>query len=198
MKKIGILGGTFDPIHKGHTELARKALEEYGLDSVLVMTGGNPPHKRDKKVSDVQLRHEMVKLALKNEKSLIPFDFEVNKKEYSYTANTLTELKRLYKDWEIYFIIGEDSLRDFDKWYKPETITSNCILLVYPRDNNSDLHLLIEKQRNEFNADIRPISANIIDISSTDIRNRIKESASVEGLVDCAVLDFIKEKGLYK
>lgn len=196
MKKIGILGGTFDPIHFGHTELARCALMQYDLDSVLVMTGGMPPHKRGK-VTDASVRHEMVKLALSCEENIVPYDYEVSKTEYSYTAKTLTELKDFHPDWEIYFIIGEDSLRDLPDWYEPQTVTDNCILLVYPRDNNSDLNKLISERKEQFNADIRPINANILDISSTEIRNRVKGGKSVSGLVSDKVCEFIKEKGLY-
>lgn len=196
MKKVGILGGTFDPVHLAHTELARCALEQYQLDYVLVMTGGMPPHKRGK-ITESEIRHEMVKLALADEKDIVPYDYEVFKTEYSYTAITLTELKKLHPDWEIYFIIGEDSLQDLTKWYEPQTVTDNCILLVYPRDNNSQLDTLITERKSNFNADIRPINANVVDISSTDIRNRIKNGKSIQGLVKDSVYEFIKEKGLY-
>lgn len=196
MKKVGILGGTFDPVHLGHTELARCALNQYELDTVLVMTGGMPPHKRGV-ITDAMLRHEMVKLALFGEEKIVPYDYEVSKTEYSYTAKTLTELKNLHPDWEIYFIIGEDSLQDLTKWYEPQTVTDNCILLVYPRDNKSDLDNLIAERKKQFGADIRPINAKILEISSTDIRNRIKNCESVSGLVCDKVLEFIKEKGLY-
>ncbi len=196
MKKIGILGGTFDPIHLGHTELARCALNQYELDTVLVMTGGMPPHKRGK-ITDAFVRHEMVKIALSDEEKIVPYDYEVSKTEYSYTAKTLTELKKLHPDWEIYFIIGEDSLQDLTKWYEPQTVTDNCILLVYPRDNNSDLDELIEERKKQFNADIRPINAKTLDVSSTEIRNCVKKGQSIDGMVDYKVLEFIKEKGLY-
>lgn len=196
MKKIGILGGTFDPIHLGHTELARCAQNQYDLDTVFVMTGGMPPHKRGK-ITDASIRHEMVKLALSGEEKIVAYDYEVAKTEYSYTAKTLTELKNIHPDWEIYFIIGEDSLSDLPDWYEPQTVTDNCILLVYPRDNKSDFEKLISERKKQFNADIRPLNAKILDISSTDIRKRIKDGKSVSGLVSDAVLEFIKEKGLY-
>ena len=196
MKKIGILGGTFDPIHVGHIELARTALREYKLDEVHVMTGGMPPHKRGK-ITDATVRHEMVKLALSGEEKIVPYDYEVSKTDYSYTAKTLTELKKIHPDWEIYFIIGEDSLFDLPKWYKPEIVVKNCILLVYPRDNNSDFKELIAERKEQYRADIRPITAPIVDISSTDIRNRVKRGENIEKLVPDAVVTFIKEKGLY-
>ncbi|MBQ3124387.1 MAG: nicotinate-nucleotide adenylyltransferase [Clostridia bacterium] len=196
MKRIGILGGTFDPIHRGHIELACAALCEYKLDKVLVMTGGMPPHKRGE-ITDAFVRHEMVELALVNEEKIIPYDYEVSKTEYSYTAKTLTELKKIHPDWEIYFIIGEDSLYDLPQWYEPETVVKNCILLVYPRDNNSDFEKLIAERKEQYRADIRPITAPIVEVSSTDIRNRVKLGEDITNLVPDAVVAFIKEKGLY-
>lgn len=196
MKRIGILGGTFDPIHFGHIELARAALREYALCEVRVMTGGMPPHKRGK-ITDAAIRHEMTVLALSGEEKIIPYDYEISKTDYSYTAKTLTELKTLYPDWEIYFIIGEDSLRDLPEWYEPETVIKNCILLVYPRDDNSDFEKLIDERKKQFNADIRSIAAPIVDVSSTDIRNRVRAGEKIDKFVPEKVAAFIKEKGLY-
>ena len=198
MKKIGILGGTFDPVHIGHTEIAKAAKEQYNLDRVLLMTGGNPPHKRDVKKTDAHIRHDMVKLALTDEDGIEAFDFEVNKREYTYTAKTLTELKKLHPDWEIYFIIGEDSLCDLPTWYEPQTVCQNAVLLVYPRTDNSDLDKLIEERKNEFSADIRPVNSELINVSSTNIRRRVKMGTSVKGLVTDRVCEYIMEKGLYK
>ncbi len=197
MIKVGILGGTFDPIHYGHIALAETALSQYGLDRVLVMTGGNPPHKRDREITDARVRHEMVRLALVREDRIDAFDYEVAKTEYSYTAKTLTELKTLYPDWEIYFIIGEDSLDDLPKWYEPEAVCKNAVLLVYPRASESRLDELIKERSEEFDGDIRPINAPVIGISSTDIRSRIKEGRDTKGLISDDVLGLIKEKRLY-
>lgn len=196
MRKVGILGGTFDPIHYGHIALARAALEEYGLDEVRVMTGGMPPHKRGV-MTDADMRYEMSALALADEEKIIPFDFEISETEYTYTAKTLTKLKKIHTDWEIYFIIGEDSLRDLPSWYDPQTVTDNCILLVYPRDDMRSLIGLAEERRGKYGADIRLISAPIVTISSTDIRSRVKNGEPIEGLVPKKVLEYIKEKGLY-
>ncbi len=197
MKKVGILGGTFDPPHIGHLEIARAVLLQFGLCEVRLMTGGMPPHKRDKKVTPAKLRYEMTKIALAEEKGIIADDYEVLKTDYSYTAKTLTELKKIHPDWEIYFIIGEDSLCDLHLWYEPQTVINNCILLVYPRNKNSDINRLIEQRKAEFGADIRLINAPIVDVSSTVIRERIKNNKPVDGLVCENVLEFIKENGIY-
>lgn len=198
MRKIGILGGTFDPVHEGHINIAKEAMEQYGLCEVRFLTGGIPPHKRDKKITDSLVRHEMVELATENNKGFIADDFELSKTEYTYTVKILSELKVLHPDWDMHFIVGEDSLRDLHLWYKPNEIVRLCTLLVYPRDNKSDISRLAEKRRREYDADIFIINAECIDVSSTEIRKRIKTGEDITGLVPLKVKEYIKEKGLYK
>lgn len=197
MKKIGILGGTFDPIHNGHITLARLAKEQFGLAEVRLMTGGMPPHKKEKKITSAEERFYMTLLAARTESDIVADDFEVKKTDYSYTVKTLTELETIHSDWEIYFIIGEDSLRDFPKWYKPHLIAQKCILLVYPRSSNSDINSLAEKRGAEYDADIRIINGEIKHISSTKIRSLVKQGYSITGLVPESVEEYIKERGLY-
>jgi nicotinate-nucleotide adenylyltransferase len=198
MKKVGILGGTFDPIHNGHISLAKAALKQLKLDEVLFMTGGMPPHKNNSNITPASMRHEMTSLALENENGLVPFDYEVNKKTYSYTAKTLKELTRLYPDRKIYFIIGEDSLRDILTWYKPQEIVKLCVLAVYPRGRKSELKQLVERMKSQLGGDIRTIDAPLYNISSTDIRRRVFEGKEIDKLVPAAVEKYIKDNGLYK
>ncbi|MGM9936006.1 MAG: nicotinate-nucleotide adenylyltransferase [Candidatus Ornithomonoglobus sp.] len=197
MKKIGILGGTFDPVHNGHMIIARKAMEQFGLDEVRIMTGGKPPHKRNADITSAEVRHEMVKLAAAGEDGLVPFDYELNKKTYSYTFQTLTELNEKYPEVKWYFIIGEDSLRDILKWYKPEIIVKKCILLVYPRSGGSVTELIKERAA-QLDGDIREIHAPVFGISSTDIRQRVSEGKSVKYFVPDKVEEYIKEHKLYQ
>lgn len=196
--KIGILGGTFDPVHIAHLITARAALEQHGLDKVYLMTGGMPPHKTFSELTEAKARHRMVELALLGETQLVPFDYEVNKNEYSYTSETLLSLREKHPDWEIYFIIGEDSLRDIIKWHEPETICRNCVLLVYPRGEKNNIDDLIDIRRKAFCADIRKVDAALIGISSTEIRKRVAEGKSIRYMVPDAVCEYIKENGLYK
>ncbi len=195
--RIGILGGTFDPVHCAHMIIARTALEQYGLNEVWLMTGGNPPHKRDNGVTPAQIRHEMVKLAAADERGLIPCDYEVNKVSYSYTAETLTELNEKYPETEFYFIIGEDSLRDFGSWYHPETIAHSCVMLVYPRAKGSELWKTVSETAKRFDADIRALNAPLLEISSTLIRQRAAQGMSVRYLVPDKVEKYIRENNLY-
>lgn len=197
MRRIGILGGSFDPPHHGHIALAKAALMQFGLERVMLMTSASPPHKDGDAMTDAHIRHEMVTLAIEGQDGLCVFDYELNKSGKSYTAKTLTELLTLYPDWEIYFIIGGDSLRDFPSWYHPETVAEKCVLLVYPRSDVSDLAELIKVRRAEYNADIRLIDAPTFDVSSTEIRELIRTGGRADELLDERVLQFIKDKGLY-
>lgn len=197
MRKTGIMGGTFDPIHIGHLLVARAALEQCGLDEVWFMTGGLPPHKRGKAVTPPEIRHAMVKLAIDGENGFKAVDYEVKKTTYSYTAETLMDLKALYPENEFYFIIGEDSLRDIGTWYKPKSILKNCILLVYPRLISEDIDVLIEKTQKSLGGDIRKITAPLFGISSTEIRQRAGEGKSVKYLVPDSVAEYIIENKLY-
>ncbi len=187
MRKTAILGGTFDPIHNGHLKIAEAALKEYHLDRVIFLTSGNPPHKKDRRILDAKIRHIMVKRATSGIDGFEPCDWEVNRKEYSYTVNTLKYFNELYPDDEIYFIIGGDSLRDFDKWYMPQENLKLCTLLVYDRSGGqlkSDFAKIIPGEK--------------IDISSTKIREMVANGEDISHLVPKAVNDFILRNNLYK
>lgn len=198
MRRIGILGGTFDPIHKGHINIAIEARKQYDLDEVHILTGGIPPHKREQNITEASIRHRMCELAVKGIEGLIADDFELSKKDYTYTVKILRELKEIHSDWEIYFIIGEDSLCNFHLWREPEEIVKLCILLAYPRDTENNLENIINSRRKEYNADIRRIDAEHIDVSSTKIRKMIANNEDVSGLVCDDVIEYIKKEGLYK
>lgn len=196
-EKIGILGGIFDPVHNGHMIIARAAREQFGLDRVLIMTGGNPPHKPEKRVTPARIRHEMVVLAAEEEEGLFPFDYEVNKESACYTYETMTELNARYPDVEWYFIIGEDSLRDLPKWYKPEILVKKCVLLVYPR-SGGPLDGLIRQRAQALGGDIRKIDAPLFSISSTEIRQRAAAGKSVKYFVPDKVRDYLLKHKLYQ
>ncbi len=197
MKRIGILGGTFDPIHKGHIQIAEVAMEQFNLSEIRFLTGGIPPHKRDRKITESTYRHEMVKLATEDIKGFVPDDFELSKTEYTYSVYILSEIKELHPDWDIHFIIGEDSLRDFHLWHKPEEIAKLCKLVVYPRENR-DISDLVAKRKDEYDAHIAVIDAKCIDVSSTSVREKVRKGEDITGLVPTKIIEYIKEKGLYK
>lgn len=191
MRRIGVFGGTFNPIHTAHILIANTALSQLDLDFVIMMTGGNPPHKSGENIPDAKLRHIMLKLAVAEHEGLIPCDYEVKRLEYSYTANTLKFLKKIYPNDELYFIMGGDSIDYFDEWYKPDEIARMARLAVYSRGN---MHR-IDEMRKRFNADITLLNGENIDISSTDIRNF--EGEIIDKVPD-KVAEFIEKFGIYK
>lgn len=186
MSKIGIMGGTFDPIHNGHLKIALAAKSEYHLDKVIFLTSGNPPHKKGKKILDGKIRHIMVKRAIAEIPGFEPSDWEISRTEYSYTLNTLMHFQKEYPGDEIFFIIGGDSARDFHKWYHPEEILGLCTLLVYDRTGGT------------FSCDFaKPVHGEKIDISSTEIRRRRENGEDISALVPKTVNDFIVRNNIY-
>lgn len=197
MIRTGIMGGTFDPIHNGHLLLARFAMEQYNLDEIWFMTSGNPPHKRNER-TPAQIRHEMVCTAIRNDAGFIPCDFEVKRKELSYSVNTMECFTKEYKDREFYFIIGQDSLNDLPKWYEPKRLLELTKILVYPRNNGIGLDEKIKEITKNYGGEIHKINAPLIGISSTDIRSRVKNGLSVRHMVTDSVCEYIEKGGLYR
>lgn len=187
MRKIGILGGTFNPIHNGHIEIARRAKEQFGLCKVIFLTSGNPPHKKNTQILDAKIRHIMVKRAISGIDGFEACDWEVNRAELSYTRDTLLHFKEIFPKDELYFIIGGDSLRDFDKWYKPQEILRLCTILVYDRTGGT--------VKSDF---AKQILGGRIDISSGEIREDIKNGVSVANKLPQEVLGFIERNEIYR
>ena len=138
LMKLGIFGGTFDPIHQGHLLLARKALEQLGLDKVLFVPAFVPPHKKSRRdILPAPYRYEMVKLAVEEEPQFEVSDIEMNRADISYTVDTLKELKNIYPDTTMYLIIGADSLEFMNDWHQPGKIKKMARLVVAPRPGSS-------------------------------------------------------------
>lgn len=193
--RTGIMGGTFSPIHNAHLMIAEMAREEYGLDRIIFMTGGNMPHKEE----SISSRHRfnMTHIAISGNSAFYDDDFEITKKEKSYTVRTLEYLTDKYPEDELFFIIGEDSLCDLPKWYEPQRILEMATLLVFPRKSHKSLFETIESMRNKFSGSIMPVSAPVMELSSTDIRKRIQEGKTVRYMLPDGVLDYIKKNNLY-
>ncbi len=193
--KTGLMGGTFDPPHKAHIRMAKKAMSEFGLDKVIFMTGGNPPHKTTGTAAS--LRNHMIKLATYGTDNFSVCDYEVKKEGYSYTSDTLRYLKSEYPDDDIYFIIGGDSFEAFFTWHEPLEILKMCSILVYARDMHPT-----EKEIDGFNekygADIKLIHDETYDISSSEIRKNISEGKDMSKFLDKKVWEYIKRNSLYK
>jgi nicotinate-nucleotide adenylyltransferase len=200
-KKIGIMGGTFDPIHMGHLMLAETAYEQFALDQVLFLPAGNPPHKRNRtgRASNEE-RIEMVRLAISDNPHFALSLIEMKQKEgYTYTYHTLETLKSENPDTDYYFIIGADSLFDFSAWKEPGRICDACTLIVAVRDQTSAAQLNHEMDilSRRYNGRFLKLDSVNIDISSHMLRQRIQEAKSLRYYVPDTVLRYIETHHIY-
>lgn len=200
MSKVGIMGGTFNPIHNGHLTLAKEALKQFSLDGVLFMPCGKPYMKDERIVESTQIRVEMTELAIQDNPYFTLSAIEIEQTGNTYTYQTLERLKRENPDTEYYYIVGADSLCHMTSWRYPERIFSNCCILSAIRDDKSisDLEKQISILKHEYDADIRLLRTERMDISSSNIRKKIAAGESIEGDVPEPVRVYIKRKGLYR
>ena len=199
-RKIGIMGGTFNPIHNGHLILGQTAYEQFGLDEILFMPNKKPYYKKmSKNVTDEQ-RCDMVKLAIENNDSFTFSDIEVLRDGVTYTVDTLRILTEQNPDCEYYFIMGADSLFHFDSWKEAGEIVKMAVLLVATRDSMAtfDIESQIEYLQSEFeDARIECLFSPSLEISSNQLRKRCKEGKSIRYLVPDSVAFYIQEHNLY-
>ena len=196
--KIGILGGTFDPIHYAHLATAEFIRGKYNLDKVIFIPSGNPPHKFWN-ITDKQDRFEMVVLATMNNENFVVSDMEIKKNGKTYTIDTLRELKRTYPNCELFFITGADAICDIEAW---KDVAENFKLATFIAATRPGISLLraqdyIEKLEKKYNAKIINVYVPSLDISSTYIRDQLNLGKSVRYLIPDNVEVYIKEKGLY-
>ncbi|MCJ7689854.1 MAG: nicotinate-nucleotide adenylyltransferase [Clostridiaceae bacterium] len=200
MVKKAIFGGTFDPIHIGHVHIAYEALYNLHLDKIIFMPAGNPPHKTNKVIIDSKIRYELVKKAIEKENYFEISDYEINKKDNSYTYETLELFNALDRSIEWYFLVGADSLMELDNWKNAGRLLENCKMIVYNRAGFTKEEVLVQKHHIEqkFNSKIIFLDMPIIDISSTNIRNNIKKGRNVNYLLPEGVEEIIHKLNLYK
>jgi nicotinate-nucleotide adenylyltransferase len=174
--KIGIFGGSFNPIHVGHISLARQLLKLAGLDEVWLMVSPQNPLKAQSSLLSDQLRFEMAQLALQGEKGLVAKDYEFHLPKPSYTWNTLQHLKTDYPDCEFVLLIGGDNWALFHRWYKADDILRNYRIVIYPRRD-------CETDRKALPANVTVAETDLIDLSSTQIRRCIALGEPITGMV---------------
>ena len=201
MADIGIMGGTFDPIHNGHLLLGEQAYLEYGLSEVWFMPSGDPPHKTDHHVTSASDRCAMVRLAIQNRPYFRFSDFEVMREGKTYTAQTLKLLKEKYPQHRFFFIIGADSLYEIETWYHPESVMAQTVLLVANREYEKT-HREIQEQirflESKYqHADIRLLHCAEMDVSSCELRRWEADGHTIQRFVPESVNDYIEEHGLY-
>ena len=190
--KIGLYFGTFNPIHVGHLIIANHLAEHSDLDQIWMMvTPHNPLKQKNTLLNDFQRLH-LVHLATEDYPKIKPSDFEFNLTQPNYTVNTLAHLQDKYPQNEFSLIMGEDNLKNFHKWKNYKTILDNHKIYVYPRISN-DLDNLEFKNHPK----IHIINAPIVEISSTFIRENIKNQKNVQPLLPSKVWEYIDKSGFY-
>ena len=199
MNRIGLLGGTFNPIHKGHLNIAKSALRESELDEVWFIPNGCPPHKTiDNNITAIS-RYNMVFDTIKDVPGFVIKDIELSSLDYNYTHDTLRMLSDKYPDTKFYFIIGEDSLDSFANWRKPDIICKYATILVATRsDNNDNIKDRIDKLSKRFNGEFILLNCDFVDVSSTDIREKIRLNEAVADDIDPGTLKYINNHMVYE
>lgn len=199
-KRIGILGGTFDPIHLGHLIMADQAYNQYGLEKILVMPTGNPPHKKETIYTPIRHRIQMTQLAIGDNRSLELSLIEAERKGYSYTYETLEFLTEINPHVHYYFIMGADSLFQFDTWREPERICACCTVLVASRYQLTDQELSGQMKHlsDKYHGDFQLLTVPNIDISSRMIRRMVAEHGSIRYYVPSDVERYIYRNHLYQ
>lgn len=189
MNKVGILGGTFDPVHNGHIFLAKTAMEKCGLSKVIFLPTGNPPHKNNM-VASGEDRLNLLKKATANMDSFEVLDMEVRRPGITYTVDTLSRLKSLHPDWDIYYIIGTDTLFELDKWKDPKRVFELCtfVCMSRPVDDEAAQIKKAKELKTQYGKEVVVISIMGKDASSTSIR----ESGSLNLVPTCIAKDVQK------
>ena len=200
MKKIGIFGGTFNPIHRGHIKCIEEIDNNLSFDKILIIPNKLPPHKTVKYLASDTDRLNMCRIAARHLKKASVSDIEIKEERKSYSVYTLKELIRIYPQnkFRLYFIMGSDMLLSFDKWYRYKTILSMCSLVCISRSENDTpgLESCAEKLRG-IGGDIIIVNAEPLDISSTEIRERIRKKEDLSCSLDDLVVKYILENVVY-
>ena len=200
MNRIGIMGGTFDPIHIGHVMLGIAAKTQFSLDRVWFMPTGVPAYKNGcRTVTEGAHRAAMTALAICDHEGLELSEIELQRVGNTYTADTLEQLCREHPDHQYYYIVGADSLDYMDQWYHPEMIFRHAVVLAARRNTQTEASLLATMRflQKKYQADIRLMDVPEIPISSSAIREGIRQGKDMSDWVDQRVLSYIQKHGLY-
>lgn len=203
MSKIGLMGGTFNPVHNGHLILAQEALEQFSLDAVWFLPNRRPPHKDNQELPEDKNRLEMLKLALAGNTafSISLLEMQRTGKEETYTYDTMLELKQKYPQEQFYFMIGGDSLLYLHKWYRYEELLKGMVFLAAVRggmvQSRDELEKTAQIFREKYGARIHFIKMPQIEISSTALRHRAAAGKSLQYYMPDGVAEYITARRLY-
>lgn len=201
-KRIGVIGGSFDPVHVGHLMIAQDALERLNLTEVVFVPAAMAPHKQHVQQVEATHRLTMLQMAVETDGHFSVSDMEIDRGGVSYTVDTLDAFKILYGDHDLYLIVGSDTLVDLHTWYKIDRILELCKIATLLRPGEDFDSGMAEKidlpteSKRELLKNV--IHAHQIEVSSTEIRQRVSRGVSIRYLVPDRVAHYIKEQGLYK
>lgn len=200
MSEIGILGGTFDPFHFGHLSIAEAAIEEFDLSEVILLPTKVQPFKIGREMASEEDRVNMVRLIAEENRKLRVSTIEAFSQRVSYTYKTLKLLQKEYPDDKFYFILGTDSFLTLEEWYKGKELLREFafIIGIRPGYKISETENTAKRLKEKYNAEIRMLHNEIVEVSSTEIKNNIRSGQSIENLVPTQIERYIDEHGLYK
>ena len=196
-RQVAVLGGTFNPVHCGHLVMADQALHQFGLDEVLWIPAGDPPHKPVAPGCGSQDRLEMVRLAIADQPRFRCSDMELQRQGPSYTALTLDSLTTQDPDTEWFWILGVDAFRDLPRWHEAERVAQMCRWIIAPRVGPQSSETVAQAVRDQLQVRYDFLQAPYIEISSTFLRQQIHQGGSIRYLVPPAVEDYIQTHHLY-
>lgn len=186
--RVGLLGGAFDPPHLGHLICAQYTLEALDLDKIIFIPSGDHPFKRNDVVASATDRLAMVELSVAGYGAFEASDIEVGRQGITYTIDTIEQIRSEHPEWELYLLIGADCVPEFDKWHRYQDILDSVQVAIFRRSTTAAI------------ASPHPFlypDTPIIDISSTEIRKRVKEGKDIRYLVSAEVADYIDSRQLY-
>lgn len=200
MNRIGILGGSFDPIHEAHISLAKDALLMCELDKVIFVPANIQPFKLDNYVTSASDRFAMVKEAISDVPGMEVSDYEISSQGVSYSYITMRAMREKYKDAELFFITGTDAFLMIEQWRESEEMLDNYSYIVGTRPGykEKELNECMTRINSKYGTFIVNIENVQLDISSTEIRNRVAHGLSLSGLVPSKVEEYIKKNNLYR
>jgi nicotinate-nucleotide adenylyltransferase len=193
---IGILGGTFDPVHNGHVILAIEAVERLKLDRLIVIPAHQSPHKRDREAAPADVRLRLLKLAFVGVPSIEVDDLELRRAAPSFTVDTIAELQRRHRDGDFVLLLGNDALAEFPRWREAERVGRACRVAVFRRGHAEEVVASVRKAMPGLRLEI--LETPLIGISSTQVRERASQGRSLRGYVPDAVREEIERQGLYR
>lgn len=197
MGSIGILGGSFNPVHNGHIQMAKIVSQELGIPEIILLPVGNPPHKSDLESSEH--RYNMLKLAVEGNPGLTVSRIEIDRPGKTYTIDTLRELNALYKSSAIYYIIGEDTLPELKTWRECEAVLKTTSFAVVRRAGcDCDIEELLQYYERKYGTEITVCQKKGLLISSSGIRQAIRKGEDVSGLLPDGVWTYIRKNHLYE